>query len=800
MAEDNACVHCGADCGKHPVVWNNMKFCCNGCKTVYQILNENKLYKYYEIEQTPGIKIDQVDTGNQYAYLDKEEVKEKLFLFREGTTAKVRFFMPVIHCASCIWLLENLRTLNKGVKHSIVNFVKKEVTITFDEAELSLRQLVELLVSINYVPEISLENVSEEEQRKQADRKLLYKLGVAGFVFANVMTYSLPEYFGLKPYDDDLTDLFRKLSFILIVPVVLFSASDYFVSAYKNLIKRNVNIDLPIALGVLVLFVVTSFEVISDTGSGYPDSLAGLVFFLLLGKSIQNKTYQALSFERDYKSYFPVAVSKLNNSGAEESILLEEIQVGDKIQIRSKELIPADSILLSGEALIDYSFVTGEANPVKKRAGEFIYAGGRQTGGLITVQVEKEVEQSHLTKLWNDNETADHAEKDLKSITDKVSEYFTPVTVSIAVLGFIAWAIWGDMHTAIFVFTAVLIVACPCALALSLPFTFGNTMRIFGLSGLYIKNISIIEKLTHVNTIVFDKTGTITKPDENNIAFHGQQPLTPEQMQAVYALVRQSTHPLSQALANHLHSCKHIDTVHFVEMSGKGLFGRANNMDLRIGSEEFAKGEETADTKQSQSVVYVAINNELRGYFSINNQYRPGFEKVIEQLKHKFDLYLISGDNDSERHILERYFKPEHIFFNQKPQDKKDFIAALQAKGKNILMTGDGLNDSGALMQANVALSVADDVFHFSPAGDAVLEAAKFDKLADFVQFTHSALNIVKTSFAISFLYNVIGIGIALAGLLSPVVAAILMPVSSISVVAFATFVTRIVGKRKKMY
>jgi len=791
MSENNKCVHCGADCGKNPIIWNNMKFCCNGCKTVYQILNENKLFKYYEIDNSPGIKIDKEDFGNKYAYLDKEEVKEKLFEFEEGKIAKVKFYVPVIHCASCIWLLEHLHTLNNAVLNSTVNFVKKDVTITFNKNELSLRELVELMASIHYTPEISLE--SETDTNNKSDKKLLYKLGIAGFVFGNVMLYSLPEYFNGKPLDESLGSFLSYLSYFMSIPVVFFSGNDYLISAYKNIKKRVINIDMPIAIGILSLFFVTTYHVFFGTGQGYSDSLTGLIFFLLLGKFYQGKTYQALSFDRDYKSYFPIAVTKIDDDN-ESSVLLNEIKKNDTILIRNKELIPTDAILVEGNALIDYSFVTGEANPVNKKIGDFIYAGGRQTGGVIKIKTEKEVKQSHLTKLWNQTQDK-QTKKSLTSLVDKVSEYFTLSVISLAILGLVFWFFKGEISTGLFVFTAVLIVACPCALALSIPFTVGNTMRMFGNSGLYIKNSEVIERLTKIDTIVFDKTGTITKPDETNIKFEGT--LNNEEIRAIKSLVKQSTHPLSNSIYNFYKDAKYHNPEHFVEMSGRGIFGKVNNLEIRIGSEEFVKGEENIIKKENNStVVHIEINNKYKGFWSISNKYRDGFDNIINDLKQEFELYLLSGDNDSEKKHLIKYFNENNIIFNQKPQDKKNFIENLQKQGKTVLMTGDGLNDAGALMQSDVALTVANDVYHFSPAGDAILEAKSFKKLSKFIRFTHTSMNIVKISFAISFVYNILGIAYALSGNLSPVFAAILMPISSISVVTFATFVTRFIGNR----
>lgn len=785
-------MHCGADCGKSPVVWNELNFCCSGCKTVYQLLNENKLYKYYDLEETPGIKVETTEFGNKYAFLDNDEVKQKLISFSEGGISKVRFFIPVIHCASCIWLLENLHKLHAGIRYSFVNFTRKEVDITFDESQISLRKLVELLSSIHYIPDLS-QSLSDKKEDKSY-KKLLYKIGVAGFVFINVMTYSLPAYFNGEPLSDKLQSLFNILSYILVIPVAFYSGSDYYISAFKNLVKKNISIDLPIALGIIVLFGVTSYEVFFTGGPGYSDSLAGLIFFLLVGKWYQGKTYEALSFERNYKSYFPIAVTKINKQ-IEESILLEKIEVDDELIIRNKELIPADAELIEGEGRIDYSFVTGESSPVVKKTGDFIYAGGRQMGGIIRIRVKKEVNQSHLTKLWNQDKTYAKPTDSLKTLSDRISKYFTLIVVAIAIAGFAYWMLQGETRTAIFVFTAVLIVACPCALALSIPFTFGNTMRIFGKNGLYIKNTDVIEKLSHVNTMVFDKTGTLTQPNRNKVVYTGDQLSTAEN-EAVFSLARQSTHPLSHAIAVSFNGSRYFAPEHFVEVAGRGIYGRVNDMDVKIGSEEYVTNR-PAPKEQKSSMVFVAINDTLRGHYTISNSYRSGFETVLGSLKKKFGLYLVSGDNDAEAANLSGYFEKDKMLFNQKPGDKAAFIKNLQAKGHTVLMTGDGLNDAGALMQADVALTVADKAYHFSPASDAVLEAGQFGRLANFIGFTQTALNIVKISFAISFLYNIVGISFAITGNLSPVVAAILMPVSSVSVVAFATFVTRLMGKAK---
>ena len=786
MSSDNQCNHCGADCGKKPVMTGNHQFCCNGCSMVFEILHENKLVQYYTLEKTPGIKLEDLSYDSKYAFLDKEEVQTKLYEFREGSIAKVTFYVPVIHCISCIWLLEHLNKLNRGILNSTVNFITKKVTIAFNQEEISLRQLVELMVAIHYIPDISQQTL-EKKQETPGDKSLLYKIGVAGFVFGNVMLYSLPEYLNHKPLGESLGTFLYFMSYILLIPLVFYSGSDYLISAWQSLKRGIININLPIALGIIALFTVTTVDVFTLKGPGYSDSLAGFLFFLLLGRWYQSKSYEALTFDRDYKSYFPVAVSKLVNN-SEISTLLGEIAVGDELLIRNKELIPADAILVGGTALIDYSFVTGESTTIRKNCGEFIYAGGRQTGGVITVKVEKTVKQSHLTQLWNQEEEKTRSSKSIVNLTDRLSAPFTIAILMIAFCGFGWWFLHGSLSIALKVFTSVLIVACPCALSMSLPFTLGSAMRIFGKKGIYLKNTTVIEKMVKIDTIVFDKTGTITKPDANKIQFVGDA-LNDKELAAVYSLTRQSTHPLSNAIARSLQYLEPVASEGFVEIGGRGIFGKVQNSNYKMGSREYVTGLKESEINYA-SRVYLSINNEVKGYFSIENQYREGFDTLMESLIGHFDIYLLSGDNDAEREKLSKYFDPAKMFFNQQAQEKMDFIRELQLQGKNVLMTGDGLNDAGAFMQSQVALSIADDIYHFSPAGDAIVDATKLGQLYRFIRFAHQSVDIVRISFDISLLYNLIGLSYALSGHLSPVVAAILMPISSVSVVAFATFAT----------
>ncbi len=788
------CVHCGEDCGKNPVMWDGKPFCCHGCKTVYQILNEKKLQKYYDIQPMSGIKVEKEDVGNKFAYLDNEEITEKLLDFSDGGISKVTLYVPVIHCASCIWLLENLNTLDPGIIQSSVNFPKKLVSVTFRNEEISLRRLVELMASIHYVPEINLEQLDKQDNGKSG-RELLLKIGIAGFSLLNVMMYNFPEYLpGGNLISEKFVKFFGWMSFIVSLPVVFYSANDYYLSAIKGLKHKMVNIDVPISLGIFTLFLQSTYDIITGQGIGYLDSLVGLVFFLLVGKWYQNKTYQALSFERNYKSYFPVAVTKIDGD-KEVSTPLYEIKEGDIIFIRNNELIPVDSTLISGNANIDYSFVTGESIPVEKKKGDMIFAGGRQIGSSIKLKVVKSVEQSYLTQLWNQSDEQKEKDSDLTPLINKISEYFTFVVLTIAATAGVYW-LFVNPANALFAFTSVLIIACPCALALTVPFTFGGTMREFGRKGFYIKNTGVIERLHKINTVVFDKTGTITLSHNMKAVFVGEK-LSGEQRSMVKSLASHSAHPLSATIKNNIKGSGNLQVDDFKEIPGMGISGIINGKRVNLGSKKFIMGTKAGQDTEHSTNVYLFIENHVLGYFKINNIYREGLQDVISDLKKdKYSLYVLSGDNDAEKDNLKALFgNNTPLLFNQAPADKKEFVKKLKSTGKKVLMIGDGLNDAGALMESDAGITIADDIYSFSPACDGIIEAKKFRLLSKFLRFTHKSMDIVKISFTISFLYNIIGIYFAVHGNLSPLIAAILMPISSVSVVAFSALSVKLVSK-----
>lgn len=781
------CFHCGQPCEE--TLWLNKKpFCCYGCRTVYEILSANELCEYYDLDKNAGRQLkDRSD--EEYLYLDEKDVRRKLLDFDSEHLSKVTFFIPAIHCVSCIWLLENLHKIDKGVVHTEVNFVQKKVIIDFDPAKTKLSRVARLISSLGYAPKISLD--ADASRKPKADRSLVLKVAIAGFCFGNIMLFSFPEYLGIDHSEKYLMRIFSWLNLALSLPVLLYSGWDYIRAAAKSFKQKQINIDVPIAAGLIALFSRSAYDILTATGPGYLDSFTGLVFFLLIGRWFQSKTYESLAFNRDFTSYFPLAVNR-REIDQWKPVVIYKLRRNDIIQIRNMEIVPADSTLLDETAYIDYSFVTGESKPVKVKQADLVYAGGRLIGTPVKLVVEKNTSQSHLTSLWNNDAFKKIEESKFQKIIDRAARRFTWVVLALAVLTAIYWHLTAPSQTWL-VLTSVLMVACPCALALAAPFTFGSMLRVFGKNHLYLKNADVIERMAVIDSVVFDKTGTVTHGRDPDVEFIGQ--MSQNEFTAVKLLTSYSVHPLSKVVTKSIAASRHHDVKDFVEIPGKGIQANVDGKHLRIGSAAFAGGGATSDTRFAK--VFVSVDGVVRGFFSVTTSVRSNISEMISRLG-KRCIGLLSGDHDGERDLMQNVFGSHaQLLFNQSPQEKLHFIKDLQHEGKKVLMVGDGLNDAGALRQSDVGIAITEDSGIFTPASDGILYSSNMNALDKFLDLAKSSVRIVKAGFAISFFYNAIALGFAVSGHLTPLVAAVLMPISSISVVSFTTMAVNFSGKRK---
>lgn len=802
VAQKLACSHCGEPCTDDLISSGDSVFCCIGCKTVFELLHTNGMEAYYAqsddlspgMSQKEGIKTD-------FSYLDQSEIKSKVLDFSDGKTAWVTFRTPQIHCASCVWLLENLPRLNTYVLQSQVYFDRREVTIRFDVENLNLSELAGLLSKIGYKPDLQLDKISRKKS-DPVDRALYLKIGVAGFAFGNIMLFSLPEYLsGSEGVDDQFRLLFGFLNIVLALPVFFYSSLDFFKPAWISIKQRFWSMDIAISLGILAMFFRSLYEISTGISGGYMDSFAMLVFLLLVGRLFQRKTFDQLSFERDYESYFPLSVTRITDS-VEETVAATRIQEGDVLLIRHGELLPADAILMDKSVSFDYSFVTGEADPVLIDRGNTCFAGGKNTGTSARFKVLRPVSTSYLTHLWNHEVFQKEPSATLRSISQRFSRYFSPVVIALAVVSGLYW-LPESTSLGINAFTAVLIVACPCALALSAPFSLGWATNLLARNKVYVKNGEVIERLAQSDALVFDKTGTLTRRDLGKVVYMGRD-LSTNEKQMLITVLKENTHPHGRSFYKWL--LTQVDTSEYKirayeEVTGEGVQGIVENVLVRIGSAKWIGIHNSDSLIAEHPRLYFSFDDDIPGYVQLESEFRSGVQDMISRLKETASLFVLSGDNSRDFEKVRGVFGDDaELYFGQNPQEKLQTIESIQARGHRPVMIGDGLNDAGALKAGFVGISVTEDTSSFTPASDVIMSADKVAELDRIIDYSRSTVNIIYISFAISLLYNIVGLAFAVTATLSPIVCAIIMPVSSVSVIAFTSIATHVSARQKGVY
>lgn len=786
------CYHCGNPISNKIVKKEDLLFCCHGCLTVYEIIKQHDLSAFYTHFPEKGVAPKK--EKQQFRFLANKSLWEKWVKFREGTTVSVSLFIPNIHCSACIWILEHLQQIEPAVVSSHVQFSKRMVHIVFDEGKKSMMDIAILLDQMGYTPDFSVgaEQLKTAHSRK---RSLWLKIGVAGFAFGNTMFLALPTYFEKQePWLDGLRPWFDLLMFLLSIPVVFYAAQEYFINSFKSISKRIWSLDIPIAIGISVLFLKSTHAAFIAHELPYFDSLTGLVFFLLLGKYMQRSVYAATDFEHKYHSFFPIGVTVITCEKKECIRPVAALQKDDVMLLRPEEIIPTDGIIQQGEAHIDYSFVTGESETVSKKVGAAVYAGGRIKNQVAYIKVQKIMDESFLLQLWKKDGTTASTETIHAAFANRISKYFTPIVLSISMLAGIVW-LYLDASRAVEVVVAVLIVACPCAIALSGPFIYGNMVRHFGRMGLLLKNNASIEKIAHTTHWVFDKTGTLTNTEKTKIQYTGSSPLSNDEKKVIRSMAYQSAHPMSKALFRHLEDVPLMQSLAAKHLVGLGISAQHGKDAFRIGAASFTKAK-TAD--DSGSAIHISINDKYRGSYQIKQQFRSNLENLFKNTAVEH-LSIVSGDGTQDKKAIQKFAGKNVIYrFRQNPFDKIKYIESLQAKGAKVLMMGDGLNDAGALIRSDAGIAVRNDTYMFTPKCDAILEGKRVTALGVLHRGMQKSIRLVYISFGFSLAYNTIGIGIAVTGGLSPIIAAILMPLSSVSVIAFASLSTSILYKQLK--
>lgn len=755
---------------------------------MYELIVEHGLGAFYACEVPAGTSQRTTGTGTftDYAVLDTPDAARHYVEREAAGVIHARFAVPAIHCASCVWLVEQLWRFDAGVVSTEVDVLQRVVRVAFRASATSLRVVAERLAALGYPPVIENERDAPAPPRER--RALYLRIGVAGFAFGNVMLFSIPRYANGVPLEPWFQRLFNALNLTFAIPVLLYSAAPYFTSAWRAIRARAITIDIPVALGLAVLFGRSVADIASGRGEGFLDSFSGLVFFLLIGRLLQQKAFDGIAFDRTVRSFLPLSV-RVERAGALVPTRIEQLEPDDVVVIRAREVAPADAILLDTTGRVDYAFTTGESEPAVVRRGDPIAAGGRVVGHALRMRVVRPVSQSRLTAIWNSAAATRRTAPWLAEVSKRFGWGFTAAALLLAAIGAMLW--WPDVAQAASVATAVLIIACPCALTLAAPITLGTAMGRLGRAGLYLKHPAVLLDLSRVDAVVFDKTGTLTLPDAD-VTQHGCA-LTNQDRELVSRLAAESVHPVSRAVAARHARTGGVTDVH--DIPGCGITGIVDGHRVTIGTSALVavRAGVRIPSEQYSGVspkTWVAIDGRVAGWFSTGDRLRPGAIDAVTTLSRACRIRLLSGDRpvDTARWI-DLFGGRAH--FAMTPDDKLAAIVEERAEGRHVLMVGDGINDAGALMAADVGIAVSDDTACLVPACDAIVRGDRVTSLPDYLAYARRARRVVVACFVVSLAYNAIGLSLALAGRLTPLATAILMPVSSLTIVGLSVGLTR---------
>ncbi|MFC3169743.1 heavy metal translocating P-type ATPase [Paracoccus fontiphilus] len=683
--------------------------------------------------------------------------------------------LPTAHCVTCITDVETALLAHPGVRHARVNLTLRRVTV--DAPGLAADDLIPVLAGVGYeAHELDPDALSATTADRQG-RDLLMRIGVSGFAMMNIMILSVAVWSGAEAAT---RDLFHWISGAIALPTVFFAGQPFFRSAWAAIRVGRLGMDVPISLALILASAISVYETTQSGHHAYFDAAAMLCFFLLIGRYLDHRTRAIARSAAAELTALEVPRATLLLHGAEQVVPVATLRPGDLIRIRPGARVPADGEITEGRSEIDRALLTGETLPVPAAPGQMLSAGEVNLTGPLTLRVTAAGRDSSLARLTALVEAAEAARGRYTSLAERASRAYSPSVHLMALCSFAGW-MWatGDLRLAVNIAAAVLIVTCPCALGLAVPaVATAASGRLFR-RGLLIKDGTALERLAEVDTVVFDKTGTLTL---GRPVLVSAAPLSQDLRPVARALAEASSHPLSRALVEALADQPNARLSDVAEHPGFGVSARWQGRTVRLGRADWL-GVSDADEDRPTSATWLAVEGQPPVRLEFTDELRPGAADCVAMLrKARMRVVLISGDRRAAVADLAARLGIDDYHAGVDPQGKEAMVADLAAQGARVLMVGDGLNDTAALARAHASISPASALDAARVASDMVLTGSGLAPVAEAVATARRATRRIRENFAISIAYNIVAVPLAVAGMVTPLIAALAMSLSSITV------------------
>lgn len=765
-------------------------FCCSGCRALFTMLAESGLTDAYaeaKNSRPPGVALP---TETSTAAFDSPELAAAHVEPLASGLASINLVLEGVHCSACLWLLEKLPRLQTGVVDARLDLARATLRVTYDPQAVRLSTIAATLGRLGYTPHPA-DNAPRKKIRAAEDRALLLRMAVAGASTGNVMLLAVALYAGESSGMDHQTTMFlRWASLVMALPTIVYSADVFFRGALSALRTRTPHIDLPLALSLAAGFVHGVFNTVRGAGPIYFDSVVALVFALLASRYLHQRKQREATDATDLVQALTPHAAHVVREGALVETPPSALVIGDRVEVRNGETVPADGTVIQGTTSLDRSLLTGESVPVPATVGDAVHAGTSNVGPAFQFTVSAAAHATRIAKLLQRAQDASTRRAPVLDLADRLSSFFVVVVIALAAVALVrAWPQGSDV--ALDRAIALLIVTCPCALGLATPLAMTCAMGRAATQRLFIKSSDALERLASARTIVFDKTGTLTTGKLSLARWSGPEWLRP----LVGALERDSQHPFGRALASALPASE-LRATDSEETPGFGIVGRVSGHVLRVGTPPWLAEHASfsshwhdvarALAEDGISPVAIACDGVVVGIAGLVDTIRDDARGAVRALERSgLAIHVLSGDNPR---IVERVARELGITTWRgyvTPEQKLEAIRALD-RDAPVIMVGDGVNDAGALAAARVGIAVQGGAETSLAVADIYVGRPGLDAIRELVVGARRTMGVIRTGFACGLFYNVLGVGLALGGWITPLMAAVIMPASSLSVVMLA--------------